>query len=102
MTAEPARSGAPMDERELRLDGNALAGELQSMLGVDLTAAQGRCAGCGRVAELAAQLLYRYPHAPGAALRCGACGNLLLVVVEHPRGVRLAMPGLSWISASVG
>jgi hypothetical protein len=86
-----------MDETELRLDGNALAGLLAEVFGVDITAASGRCAGCGRVAEVGAQHLYRYPHAPGAVLRCSACQNLLLVLVERPDGYRLTLRGLSWL-----
>ena len=85
-----------MDEL-LRLDGNALAGTLQQIFAVDVTAASGCCAKCGRVAEFGAQHLYRHPLAPGAVLRCAACGNVLLVLVERRNDFRLTLRGLSWI-----
>lgn len=85
-----------MDDAALRLDGNALAGDLEEIFAGDATAAHGRCSGCGRVAELGAQHLYRYPHAPGAVLRCAACEQVLLVLTPGPNGYRLALPGLSW------
>ena len=62
-----------------------------------MTAASGRCANCGRVAEFGAQHLYRHPHAPGAVLRCAACDSVLLVLVERRNDYRLTLRGLSWI-----
>jgi hypothetical protein len=86
-----------VDDNELRLDGNALAGALQQVFAGDATMARGRCARCGRVAEVGAQHLYRHPHAPGAVLRCAACDNVLLVLVELPGAYRLTLHGLSWL-----
>jgi uncharacterized protein DUF6510 len=60
-----------MDERDLRLDGNGVAGPLQEAFGFDLTTAVGTCAECGRrgpVGELVA-----YARAPGLVLRCPGC-----------------------------
>jgi hypothetical protein len=91
-----------MDYDELRLDGNALAGALQDVFAMDVTAASGACARCGRVAEVGAQHLYRYPHAPGAVLRCAACDNVLLVLVERPNDYRLTLRGLSWMELKAG
>ena len=85
-----------MDDIELRLDGNALAGVLQELFAADATAASGTCGNCGRVAQLGAQHLYRFPHAPGAVLRCSACDAVLLVLTQGPHGNRLTMLGLSW------
>jgi hypothetical protein len=85
-----------MDEASLRLDGNALAGALEQIFSGDVTGARGQCSRCRRIAELGAQHLYRYPHAPGAVLRCAACDHVLLVLVPGPNGDRLALPGLSW------
>ena len=85
-----------MDEATLRLDGNALGGALGEIFAGDVTGARGCCSRCGRVAELGAQHLYRYPHAPGAVLRCAACDHVLLVLAPGPNGNRLTLPGLSW------
>jgi len=91
-----------MDDADLRLDGNALGGTLEELFGAEMTGSRGACARCGRVAELGAQHLYRYPHAPGAVLRCAACDNVLLVVVPRPGGARLALAGLRWFDRAGG
>jgi hypothetical protein len=85
-----------MDDDDLRLDGNALGGELEELFAADMTAASVTCTRCGRAAQIGGQHLYRYPHAPGAVLRCASCGNVLLVVVQRPGGAHLAIAGLRW------
>ncbi|MBO9577698.1 MAG: hypothetical protein J7480_02870 [Microbacteriaceae bacterium] len=71
------------------LDGNALAGELADVLGRDLTATDGRCAGCGHVAALADTILLA--SAMGRVLRCRGCLGVLVVVVTGADGIsRLA------------
>src|SRR5204863_6917400 len=52
-------------------DGNALAGPLREIFAVELTAATGRCASCGRVAAVADVRVYL--DAPGAVARCPGC-----------------------------
>jgi hypothetical protein len=86
-----------MDERELRLDGNAAAGVLRELFVDELTGAQGACASCGSVAELGAQHLYMYPRAPGAVLRCRQCEGVLMVVVRGGGRYRLGLQGLAWL-----
>ena len=86
-----------MDETELRLDGNAVAGILQEMFVPELTAARGRCVGCGEVGEMGAQHLYMYPHSPGAVLRCRFCESVLAVMVRGGGRVRMALRGLVWL-----
>ena len=49
-------------------DGNALAGPLQEIFAVDVTAATGCCAGCGNSGPIAA--LRAYTRAPGLVARC--------------------------------
>lgn len=44
-------------------DGNALAGPLREIFAVDMTAAEGRCVGCGRTGPVAT--LRVYDHSPG-------------------------------------
>ena len=86
-----------MDDTELRLDGNAAAGMLQEMFVPELTAARGRCAGCGEVGEMGAQHLYMYPRSPGAVLRCRVCEGVLAVAVRGGGRVRMALRGLIWL-----
>jgi hypothetical protein len=82
MTTEETRmqdhSDDPAIEREL--DGNALAGSLESLFGRDMTAVPGRCAHCGTVHMVGAMRLFM--GGPGAVLRCPACDEVVLRIVE--------------------
>jgi hypothetical protein len=86
-----------MDETQLRLDGNAMAGYLQELFVPEVTRTRGACASCGAVAEIGADMLYMYPHAPGAVLRCRLCESVLMVLVHGGGRFRLGLPGLSWL-----
>jgi hypothetical protein len=86
-----------MDERQLRLDGNAVAGLLDEVFVSDVTMVRGPCAGCGQVAMIGAQHLYMYRDAPGAVLRCKSCDNVLMVVVHTGGRMRLSMRGWTWL-----
>jgi predicted Zn-ribbon and HTH transcriptional regulator len=73
------------DESEtLVLDGNAVAGLLQAVFGREMTATPAECANCGNVAELGAVMAFT--QAPGAVLRCPACKEVMLRIVETPNG----------------
>ena len=86
-----------MDETQLRLDGNAAAGMLRDLFVHELSAARGRCASCGTIAQMGSQHLYMYPLSPGAVLRCSACQAVLMVVVHAGGRYRLGMHGLTWL-----
>jgi hypothetical protein len=86
-----------MDERQLRLDGNAAGGLLQELFVHELTSARGACASCGAVAEIGAQHLYMYTQAPGAVLRCGVCEDVLMVLVHAGGRYRLGLRGFAWL-----
>jgi hypothetical protein len=86
-----------VDETQLRLDGNAAAGILREVFVHELSAAQGACAGCGKVAAMGSHHLYRYPLSPGAVLRCSSCDSVLIVVVHAGGRYRLGLPGLTWL-----
>lgn len=66
----------------LMLDGNAVAGLLDEIFGVDLTASPCACAHCGR--EGAVATLLTFNQAPGVVLRCPACENVVLRIVQTP------------------
>ncbi|MFI6318851.1 DUF6510 family protein [Nonomuraea sp. NPDC050556] len=73
------------------LDGNALAGPLGEIFAVDVTAAVGRCAGCGLAGPLAA--LKVYGPAPGFVGRCPGCDEVVLRLVRGPEEVWLDLRG---------
>ncbi|HJP78343.1 MAG TPA: DUF6510 family protein [Pseudonocardiaceae bacterium] len=66
------------------LDGNAIAGMLQTVFGGDMTASSGVCASCGTRSVLAE--LEVYLDVPSVVGRCRHCGNVLLVIL-HRNGI---------------
>lgn len=89
-----------MDERDLRLDGNAAAGLFQQLFVDDVTRARGACASCGAIAEIGAQHVYMYHQAPGAVVRCRGCEDVLMVLVHAGGRFRLGLRGLAWLEIS--
>ena len=61
------------------LDGNAIAGSLHEVFGVELTAALGTCAGCGATAPVAELVVYM--RGPGVVGRCRTCDAVMIVLV---------------------
>ena len=72
-----------MDPRELRLDGNAAAGVLTEIFGMEMTVNRTVCANCG--AENLVGDLMAYVHGMGSILRCPHCDTALIRIV-HARG----------------
>ena len=68
----------PAIDREL--DGNALAGLFESLFGLDMTLMPGRCANCGTVNRVGA--MRAYTGGPGAVLRCPACDEVVIRIVQ--------------------
>ncbi len=62
------------------LDGNAAAGALRDYFGAEMTTAAGECRHCGTRALIAE--LTVYCSGPGTVLRCRACGDVVIVIVE--------------------
>jgi hypothetical protein len=65
-----------MDERDLRVDGNAVAGLLSEMFSVEATTVLVTCAGCGSRDALATAHVYM--HGPGVVLRCPSCTSVVM------------------------
>jgi hypothetical protein len=65
--------------RTIALDGNALAGDLLEVFGVELTAATCVCASCGASSPVAEAVVYM--RGPGRVARCRTCSALLIVLV---------------------
>jgi hypothetical protein len=66
------------------LDGNAVAGTLGDLFGVEMTTVVATCGGCGKAGMLAETGVY--VDAPGVVIRCRICDTALIVIVER-RGV---------------
>ena len=77
------------------LDGNGAAGMLSEVFALEVTAARGRCDGCGNVAALGEARAF--VEAPGLVIRRRACESVLLVLVRGADRYWLGAQGLSWI-----
>ena len=84
-----------MEDADLRVDGNAVAGDLGELFTFELTSARVRCDGCGTIAELGAEPAYM--QAPGDVIRCRGCDDVLLVLVRMEARYRLSLTGATWI-----
>jgi hypothetical protein len=80
------------------LDGNTAAGPLREIFALEMTAASGRCSGCGHEAVLAEAHLYA--QAPGLIVRCAHCEGVLLRLVRGPDRVWLDLRGVSYLQFS--
>jgi len=72
-------------------DGNALAGPLQEIFAVDITAAIGRCVSCGLAGPVATLRVYH--RAPGLVARCPGCGEVVLRLVRSTHCAWLDLTG---------
>lgn len=75
------------------LDGNAIAGTLLEIFGVEMTTAVGTCGACratGCVAEFVV-----YERAPGIVARCRSCDSILMVLVTIRQVSCVDLTGLS-------
>ena len=80
-------------------DGTALAGPLQDVVRVDVTAAIGSCGNCGRTAPMAEVRVF--DHAPGVVARCPGCGQVLARLVRGPGRAWLDLRGLAYLQVPV-
>jgi Family of unknown function (DUF6510) len=80
-------------------DGTALAGPLQDVIGLEVTAAIGRCVGCGRTAPMADVRVF--DHAPGLVARCPSCDQVLLRLVRGSGRAWLDLRGLVYLQVPV-
>jgi Zn finger protein HypA/HybF involved in hydrogenase expression len=82
----------PTMDLELTLDGNAVAGLLQEIFAMEVTASPAECANCGNISAVGG--LVAYTQAPGAILRCPACSSVMMRIVETPRGIMFEARGM--------
>jgi hypothetical protein len=76
---------------ELTVDGSAIGGLLADAFGREVTGAEERCAHCGTVSVIATMRVYS--RGPGVIVRCPACTDVVLRIVQTPRGLRIDASG---------
>lgn len=67
---------------ELTVDGSGVAGLLASVFGAEMTATPGECAHCHTVSMVGTMRVYM--RGPGVVMRCPACAEVVLRIVETP------------------
>ncbi len=76
---------------ELMLDANAVAGIMQEIFGVEMTASPTECAHCGAEGEIGT--LLAFTQAPGIVLRCPQCENVVVRITQTPEAYYLDARG---------
>jgi Family of unknown function (DUF6510) len=84
-----------MDEADLRMDGNHVAGMLAEVFQFDMTVEWTGCAACGARHQLGG--LQAYGHGMGAVLCCPSCGQALLRVARGGGRWWLDLRGMAWL-----
>lgn len=82
------------------VDGNAVTGALSLALGTDVAAAAVVCSACGRDHKVAEAHVYL--RCPGIVLRCPACSNVEIVLVEIDHRFELTIRGVTRIVLDSG
>jgi uncharacterized protein DUF6510 len=75
----------------MKLDGNAMAGDLREIFAFDVTAARYTCAGCGHAEAIGALMLWGQEM--GRVARCPHCDDVVLSLVHAPDRVFLDLRG---------
>ena len=84
-------AGHEMDEAEaIWLDGNAIAGMLEQMLGTEVTHVPRSCQSCGQVHAIGEHRLYR---GAGMVLRCPHCDDVAARIAMLRSGYRVELVG---------
>ena len=81
--------------RALMLDGNAAAGILHEIFAVEVTASPTECAHCGYAGAIGT--LLTFTRSPGTVLRCPACEQVVLRIVETPDLIYLDARGAAYL-----
>jgi hypothetical protein len=86
----------PLDNNdELMLDANAVAGLLMDVFGGEMTAEPTECAHCGNQTEIGTLLAFTL--GPGVVLRCPACSQVILRIVQTPGAIYLDARGAVYL-----
>ena len=81
--------------RAMMLDGNAAAGVLQEIFTLEMTPNPTECAHCGHVVEIGGLLCFS--QGPGIILRCPACEEVVIRIVQTPDALYLDARGATYL-----
>jgi hypothetical protein len=79
----------------LTVDGNAVGGLLAAVFAADVTASPGECASCHTVSVVGT--LRAYVRGPGVVLRCPACAEVVIRIVETPTATLVDVRGAAYL-----
>jgi hypothetical protein len=82
-----------MDDSDLRLDGNAVAGLLMEILQVEITTTATTCGHCGATRQFGAEVVYS--SAMGTIVRCVGCEGVLIRIARIGERVWLDLRGVA-------
>jgi Zn finger protein HypA/HybF involved in hydrogenase expression len=88
------------EQAELKLDGNAIGGLLGEIFTMEMTTAEGKCAGCGAVNPIGRVDVYL--NAPGVVARCPDCTSVLMRIVRGPGRCWLDLSGVRYLEFATG
>ena len=88
-----------MPDEGLKVDGNAIAGQLREIFTVEMTTAQAVCGGCRAVSAMGRADVYL--GGPGAVARCPVCGRVLLRIVRGGGRMWLDLSGTACVEVSM-
>src|SRR5438132_10845327 len=80
---------------DLSLDANAIGGLLAGIFGADVTGSDGQCASCHTVSLMGTMRVYM--RGPGIVVRCPACTQVVLRVVQSPDGTMVDLRGAAYV-----
>lgn len=80
---------------ELTVDGSGVGGLLASVFGREMTASDGQCASCHTVSVVGT--LRAYVRCPGIVLRCPACAEVVIRIMQTPRGTFVDARGAAYL-----
>jgi hypothetical protein len=80
---------------DLTVDANAVGGLLATVFGIDVTGSPGQCATCHTVSVMGTMRVYM--RGPGVVVRCPACAEVVLRIVETPTATFLDVSGASYV-----
>ena len=81
---------------DLTVDANAIAGLLMTVFEREVTMLEERCVHCGTVSVVGT--LRVYMRGPGVVVRCPACAEVVLRIVETPSGLRVDLRGATHLT----